>query len=110
MAVRICLVQDLGSGIVGGFLAALMCSTACSHRNRRAHSNDNPANMLKKSAGGAKLAGRAPLVHGRIHAGLVTSGAWQFGLLPNHLIERGQFVTVAPWRSHPGVGLVVVDE
>ena len=26
MAVRTCLVQDLGRGIVGGFLAAMMCS------------------------------------------------------------------------------------
>ena len=59
MAERTCLVQNLGSGIEGGFLAAMMCSKVCSHRSRQVHSNDNPADMLEKSHLGAKLAGRA---------------------------------------------------
>ena len=56
---RTCLVHDLGSRIVGGFLAAMMCFKVYSHRNRQVHSNDNPANMLAKVDLDVKLAGRA---------------------------------------------------
>ena len=56
---RTCLDQDWGSGILGGFLTAMMCSKVWSHRSRQVHSNNNLGSMLEKSEWGAKLGGRA---------------------------------------------------